>query len=99
MASWAAPTADCHTQQGFHYMGHRGELRADQAHRGFTLSADTGLAPTVGGTGALATLNPLYMRYTPDQASWRAARGLAFCHSLPLPCACCVYAFARSSAS
>lgn len=23
MASWAAPTADCHTQQGFHYVGHK----------------------------------------------------------------------------
>ena len=74
MASWAAPTADCHTQQGFHYMGHRGELRADQAHRGCTLSADTGLAPTVGGTGALATLNPLYMRYTPDQRGYFAGQ-------------------------
>lgn len=67
MASWAAPTADCHTQQGFHYVGHRGELRVDQAHRGYTQSADAGAA---GGTGALATLNPLYMRYTPDATGW-----------------------------
>jgi D-galacturonate reductase len=67
MASWAAPTADCHTQQGFHYVGHRGELRVDQAHRGYSQSADVGAA---GGTGALATLNPLYMRYTPDATGW-----------------------------
>ena len=61
-SSWVAPTADCHTQQNFHYMGHAGELRVDQAHRGYSFSAE----PEAGGTGALATLNPLYMRYTPD---------------------------------
>lgn len=61
-SSWIAPTADCHTQQNFHYMGHGGEIRADQAHRGYNFSA----SPECGGTGALATLNPLYMRYTPD---------------------------------
>ena len=41
---------------------HRGELRVDQAHRGYTQSADA----DAGGTGALAALNPLYMRYVPD---------------------------------
>ena len=61
MASWAAPTADCHTQQGFHVMSHRGEVRADQAHRGYTISADT----DAGGTGGLQAMNPLYMRYQP----------------------------------
>lgn len=34
-SSWVAPTADCHTQQYFHYMGHAGEIRCDQAHREF----------------------------------------------------------------
>jgi D-galacturonate reductase len=71
MASWAAPTADCHTQQGLHYMGHRGELRADQAHRGYSLSADAGAG---GGTGGFATLNPLYMRYVPDAAGYFAGQ-------------------------
>ena len=61
-SSWVAPTADCHTQQYFHYMGHAGEMRCDQAHRGYSFSSE----PACGGTGALATLNPLYMRYTPD---------------------------------
>ena len=55
MASWVAPTADCHTQQYFHYMGRHGELRVDQAHRGYSHSASA----AGGGTGALATLNPL----------------------------------------
>jgi D-galacturonate reductase len=48
-SSWVAPTADCHTQQGFHYMGHAGEIRCDQAHRGYSMSSD---AP--GATGSLA---------------------------------------------
>lgn len=69
-ASWVAPTADCHTQQGFHYMGHGGEIRADQAHRGYSMSADT----NSGGTGALASLNPLYMRYVPDAAGFFAGQ-------------------------
>lgn len=33
-ASWVAPKADVHSQQGFHYMGYTGEARVDQAHRG-----------------------------------------------------------------
>ena len=70
-ASWVAPTADCHTQQSFHYMGARGEIRADQAHRGYNLSADVGAG---GGTGALAALNPLYMRYVPDARGFFAGQ-------------------------
>jgi D-galacturonate reductase len=70
-ASWIAPYADCHTQQSFHYMGQKGEIRVDQAHRGYSFSADTGDA---GGTGGLATLNPLYMRYTPDNLGYFAGQ-------------------------
>jgi D-galacturonate reductase len=92
MSSWAAPTADCHTQQAFHYMAHAGELRVDQAHRGYTQSADTGAA---GGTGSLATLNPLYMRYVPDAAGRFAGQQgygyrcvVLFCTSVLLLCVC-----------
>eukprot|EP00850_Spirogloea_muscicola_P003197 SM000013S26366 [mRNA] locus=s13:76851:79958:+ [translate_table: standard] len=56
-ASWIAPPSDCHTQQHFHYMGQKGEVHVDQAHRGYTWATDT------SGYG---TLNPLYMKYTPD---------------------------------
>lgn len=73
MASWAAPTADCHTQQNLHYMGWKGEIRADQAHRGYSMSADAD-SKDAGGTGALATLNPLYMRYTPDHMGYFAGQ-------------------------
>ncbi|KAG2491936.1 hypothetical protein HYH03_009669 [Edaphochlamys debaryana] len=58
-ASWITAKGDCHTQQGFHYMGQWGELRVDQAHRGYSGSTDE---------GGFASINPLYMRYTPDAA-------------------------------
>eukprot|EP01006_Ploeotia_vitrea_P014096 TRINITY_DN37486_c0_g1_i1.p1 TRINITY_DN37486_c0_g1~~TRINITY_DN37486_c0_g1_i1.p1 ORF type:complete len:425 (+),score=57.49 TRINITY_DN37486_c0_g1_i1:41-1315(+) len=64
-ASWIAPKADCHTQQYFHYMGQEGEVRADQAHRGYNNSHDA--------TG-YATLNPLYMKYTPDAQGYFAGQ-------------------------
>ena len=69
-ASWVAPTADCHTQQHLHYMGHGGELRADQAHRGYALAADV----AAGGSGSQQTLNPLYMRYVPDARGFFAGQ-------------------------
>lgn len=64
-ASWAAPKSDCHTQQYFHYMGHKGELRVDQAHRGYSLATDE---------GGHSALNPLYMRYTPDPNGYFAGQ-------------------------
>jgi D-galacturonate reductase len=56
-ASWVAPKGECHTRQHFHYIGREGELHADQAHRGYSTATDA---------AGFASLNPLYMRYTPD---------------------------------
>jgi len=56
-ASWIAPVSDVHSQQRFHYMGQKGEVIIDQAHRGYTLATDK---------DGFASVNPLYMRYTPD---------------------------------
>ncbi len=57
-SSWAAPKkAEVHSQQRFNYMGHKGEVRCDQAHRGYEYSHDD--------TG-YATPNPLFMKYLPD---------------------------------
>lgn len=55
-ASWAAPKADVHSQQRFHYMGHKGEISVDQAHRGYTVCTDA---------DGFASVNPLYMAYQP----------------------------------
>ncbi|GBG62697.1 hypothetical protein CBR_g31714 [Chara braunii] len=64
-ASWISPLGDCHTQQYFHYMGQKGELRVDQAHRGYTHAMD--------GHG-FSSLNPLYMRYKPDAKGFFAGQ-------------------------
>jgi D-galacturonate reductase len=40
-ASWAAPLkAGVHSEQRFHYMGAKGEVRVDQAHRGYSVVED-----------------------------------------------------------
>ncbi len=56
-ASWIAPKSDVHSQQRFFYMGQRGELQIDQAHRGYGVATDD--------MGFLSP-NPLFMKYTPD---------------------------------
>ena len=40
-ASWAAPLkAGVHSEQRFHYMASKGEVRVDQAHRGYSVVED-----------------------------------------------------------
>jgi len=56
-ASWVAPKADVHSQQWFHYMGTTAEFRVNQAHRGYSMNSDDGTP---------VSINPLYMKYTPD---------------------------------
>jgi D-galacturonate reductase len=60
-ASWGAAKADVHSQQRFFYLGHKGEINIDQGHRGYTASTDD---------SPYASINPLYMRYTPDQQGY-----------------------------
>ena len=54
-SSWAAPKSDVHSQQRFTYMGTRGEIGVDQAHRGMTLARDG---------QPFGSVNPLFMKYT-----------------------------------
>ncbi|KAI9339217.1 hypothetical protein DFJ73DRAFT_628353 [Zopfochytrium polystomum] len=56
-SSWIAPKAEVHTQQRFFYMGHSGEIRVDQAHRGYESATDS---------NGFGQNNPLYIRYQPD---------------------------------
>jgi D-galacturonate reductase len=56
-ASWIAPKSDVHSQQRFYYLGQKGELQIDQAHRGYTLATDS---------AGFSSPNPLFMKYTPD---------------------------------
>lgn len=58
-AAWTAPKSDVHSQQRFFALAAGGEVTVDQAHRGYTVSTDA---------GGHASPNPLFMRYTPDEA-------------------------------
>jgi len=55
-SSWVAPKSDVHSQQRFFYMGTKGEINVDQAHRGCTLAVDG---------SPFGSVNPLFMKYTP----------------------------------
>ena len=59
-ASWTAPQkAGLHSNQYFHYMARDGEIRIDQAKRGYDVADDS--------VGQICWYNPFYMRYTPDE--------------------------------
>lgn len=59
-ASWTAPQrAGVHSNQYFHYLAANGEIRIDQAKRGYDVADDS--------VGQLAWYNPFYMRYAPDE--------------------------------
>lgn len=68
-ASWIAPPSDVHSQQRFFYMGHKGELQIDQAHRGYNTSTDL--------TG-YASVNPLFMKYTPSEGYFAGQQGYGY---------------------
>eukprot|EP00123_Amoebidium_parasiticum_P006387 comp17343_c0_seq1/m.16584 comp17343_c0_seq1/g.16584 ORF comp17343_c0_seq1/g.16584 comp17343_c0_seq1/m.16584 type:complete len:446 (-) comp17343_c0_seq1:295-1632(-) len=57
-SSWSASAkAEVHSQQRFHYMGHKGEIRVDQAHRGYEVATDS---------DGYRSVNPLFMAYSKD---------------------------------
>ncbi|KAI0199005.1 hypothetical protein F4808DRAFT_433840 [Astrocystis sublimbata] len=59
-ASWTAPhKAGVHSNQYFHYMATDGEIRINQAKRGYDVADDT--------AGQLVWYNPFYMKYAPDE--------------------------------
>ncbi|PKY08337.1 NAD(P)-binding protein [Aspergillus campestris IBT 28561] len=58
-ASWTAPQrAGVHSNQYFHYMGSKGEIRVNQAKRGYDVTEDE---------QGLIWVNPFYMKYAPDE--------------------------------
>ena len=68
-ASWIAPQADVHSQQRFFYMGHKGEINIDQAHRGYTLATDQ---------NGFKSANPLFMKYTPRNGKFAGQNGYGY---------------------
>ncbi|KAH8679648.1 hypothetical protein BGZ60DRAFT_561191 [Tricladium varicosporioides] len=68
-ASWTAPQkAGVHSNQYFHYMASGGEIRIDQAKRGYDVADDS------LGNG-LMWYNPFYMKYAPDEEGNFAGQG------------------------
>ena len=68
-SSWIAPKSDVHSQQRFFYMGQKGEVNIDQAHRGYNLAAD--------GAG-YRSVNPLFMKYTPSDGKFSGQLGYGY---------------------
>lgn len=56
-SSWIAAKAEVHSQQRFFALHHKGEVRVDQAHRGYDFTSDA---------SGYQSPNPLFFRYTPD---------------------------------
>lgn len=76
-SSWIAPRSDVHSQQRFFYMGQRGEITVDQAHRGYTLAADAPPSSSGCATG-LRSVNPLFMKYTPTDGQFSGQQGYGY---------------------
>ncbi len=68
-ASWIAPESDVHSQQRFFYMGHKGEINVDQAHRGYQLAKD--------GLG-FKSVNPLFMKYEPSDGRFAGQQAYGY---------------------
>lgn len=68
-ASWIAPKSDVHSQQRFFYMGSKGEVNVDQAHRGYNIADDK-----LG----YKSVNPLFMKYTPTDGKFSGQNGYGY---------------------
>jgi D-galacturonate reductase len=58
-----------HSQQRFFYMGHKGEVTVDQAHRGYHMAED--------GVG-YKSVNPLFMKYKPTDGKFAGQQGYGY---------------------
>ncbi len=68
-ASWAAPTgAGVHSEQLFHYVGTKGEIKINQARRGYTVVREE------GANAGNIDVNPFYMKYSPDADGYFAGQ-------------------------
>jgi D-galacturonate reductase len=64
-----APKSDVHSQQRFFYMGHKGEITIDQAHRGYHMADDN---------SGYKSVNPLFMKYTPSDGKFAGQNGYGY---------------------
>uniref|UniRef100_A0A7S4VCI2 Gfo/Idh/MocA-like oxidoreductase N-terminal domain-containing protein n=1 Tax=Alexandrium monilatum TaxID=311494 RepID=A0A7S4VCI2_9DINO len=64
-SSWVAPKSDVHSQQRWFYMGQKGEVTVDQAHRGYTVATDE---------AGFGNVNPLFWKPAPTNGRFTAQR-------------------------
>jgi len=64
-SSWVAPKSDVHSQQRWFYMGQKGEVTVDQAHRGYSQATDT---------GGFGNVNPMFWKTTPSNGKFKGQR-------------------------
>ena len=69
VASWTAPPSDVHSQQRFFFSGEEGEIRIDQAHRGYHLTSVK---------NGPQSPNPLFMQYTPMDGKFVGQGGYGY---------------------
>ena len=56
---------EVHSQQRWHYMGQKGEVNVDQAHRGYTMATDE---------AGFGQINPLFWKPTPSNGRFAGQR-------------------------
>jgi len=64
-AGWVEPPSEVHTRQGFTCMMHERKVEVDQSRRGYWLT---------GEGSPIQSVNPLYMKYTPDEQGFFAGQ-------------------------
>lgn len=64
-SSWVAPKSDVHSQQRWFYMGQKGEVNVDQAHRGYSVATDA---------AGFGNVNPLFWKPAPTNGRFTAQR-------------------------
>lgn len=70
VASWTAPEgAGVHSEQGFHYVGSKGEVKVNQSRRGYDLVSEEG--PNAG----TRSINPFYVQYAPFDGYFQGQQG------------------------
>ncbi|CAO1617701.1 unnamed protein product [Parajaminaea phylloscopi] len=69
-ASWTAPEgAGVHSEQGFHYVGSKGEAKVNQSRRGYDVVTEEG--PQAGAR----SVNPFYVQYAPFDGYFQGQQG------------------------
>lgn len=69
-ASWTAPEgAGVHSEQGFHFVGSKGEAKVNQSRRGYDVVVEE------GANAGARSVNPFYVQYAPFDGYFQGSQG------------------------